>query len=72
MVNSGITAPAASIAGEKTSEDEKKRTENPKQGESEVWKDLDNVKGSDRKTSGQGKSKQYYEWDHTHNDYRSL
>jgi|GEM_PF-6962241 AAA ATPase containing von Willebrand factor type A (vWA) domain len=53
---------------EEASEDEKKRTENLTKGESEVWQDLDNVKGSDRKTSGQGKSKQYYEWDHTHND----
>lgn len=42
--------------------------ENPTKGESDVWKDLDNVKGQDRKTSGKGKGKQYYEWDHTHND----
>lgn len=41
---------------------------NPTKSESKVWKDLDNVKGQDRKTSGIGKNKQYYEWDHTHND----
>lgn len=29
---------------------------------------LDNVKGKDRKTSGTGSNKKYYEWDHTHND----
>ena len=44
------------------------RVENPTKGESDVWKDLDNVKGKDRKNSGKGKDKQYYEWDHTHND----
>jgi RHS repeat-associated protein len=44
------------------------RTFNIKKQESEIWNNLDNVKGSDRKTSGQGKNKQYYEWDFTHND----
>ena len=42
--------------------------QNPTKGESEVWKNLDNVKGQDRKTSGTGRNKKYYEWDHTHND----
>ena len=42
--------------------------QNPTKGESEVWKNLDNVKGKDRKTSGTGRNKKYYEWDHTHND----
>ena len=36
--------------------------------ESKVWKELDNVKGKNRKTSGYGKNKKYYEWDYTHND----
>lgn len=44
------------------------RKKNPEKGDSKVWKDLDNVKGMDRKTSGSGKNKKYYEWDHTHND----
>ncbi|NLN66238.1 MAG: hypothetical protein GX144_12700 [Clostridiaceae bacterium] len=44
------------------------RTFNIKKQESEIWNNLDNVKGSDRKTSGQGKNKQYYEWHFTHND----
>lgn len=50
--------------GESGSEQKK----NPTKGESEVWKNLDNVKGQDRKTSGTGSNKKYYEWDHTHND----
>ncbi len=41
---------------------------NIKKQESEVWKKLDSVKGMDRKTSGSGKSKKFYEWDYTHND----
>ena len=49
----------------KKSETQKK---SPTKGESKIWRDLDNVKGQDRKTSGTGKNKRYYEWDHTHND----
>ena len=26
------------------------------------------IKGSDRKCSGRGKNKRFYEWDNTHND----
>ena len=65
---------SGSKAGEGTSEPKedkdsaKERVENPSKGESKVWKDLDNVKGKDRKTSGKGKNKKYYEWDNTHND----
>lgn len=44
------------------------RKTNPSKSESPIWKNLDNVKGSDRKTSGTGKNKRYYEWDNTHND----
>ncbi|WP_321385096.1 colicin E3/pyocin S6 family cytotoxin [uncultured Enterococcus sp.] len=29
---------------------------------------LENVKGKDRKFSGKGNKKKYYEWDFTHND----
>jgi len=47
---------------------EKEQAKNPTKGESEVWKKLDNVKGSNRKTSGSGQNKKYYEWDYTHND----
>lgn len=36
--------------------------------ESKQWNKLDRVKGQDRRTSGTGKDKQYYEWDFTHND----
>ena len=36
--------------------------------QSEIWKKFDNVKGSDRNTSGIGRDKKYYEWDYTHND----
>ncbi|MBO0469689.1 hypothetical protein JZO66_03960 [Enterococcus sp. DIV0242_7C1] len=41
---------------------------NPGKNDSPVWKKLDNVKGMDRKSSGQGNKKRYFEWDHTHND----
>ena len=34
---------------------------------SKVWKNLKNYKGV-TKSSGAGRSKQYYEWDNTHND----
>ena len=44
------------------------RITNPSKSESPIWKSFDNVKGSDRKTSGTGKNKRYYEWDNTHND----
>lgn len=44
------------------------RKTNPSKSESPIWKSFDNVKGSDRKTSGTGKNKRYYEWDNTHND----
>ena len=40
----------------------------PTKNESKIWQSLDNVKGSNRKTSGQGKDKKFYEWDNTHND----
>jgi uncharacterized protein RhaS with RHS repeats len=61
------------IKAESTSEecDEKceqaNRTENPGKQESPVWNDLDNDKNG-IKTSGKGKKKRYYDWDHTHND----
>ncbi|OHX44641.1 hypothetical protein BBV17_25490 [Cytobacillus oceanisediminis] len=36
---------------------------------SPVWKGLSNVKGkANRKSSGAGSKKKYYEWDHTHDD----
>lgn len=41
---------------------------NVQKQESSVWKSLDNVRGTDRKTSGFGSNKRYYEWDNTHND----
>ena len=44
------------------------RKTNPSKSEIPIWKSFDNVKGSDRKTSGTGKNKRYYEWDNTHND----
>lgn len=45
-----------------------KRFFNVQKQESPVWKSFDNVKGQDRKTTGFGNNKRYYEWDHTHND----
>ena len=53
-------------AGKENSKPKQKK--NPTKIESEVWKNLDKVKGQDRKTSGTGKNKKYYEWDHTHDD----
>ncbi|GIQ71120.1 hypothetical protein XYCOK13_39440 [Xylanibacillus composti] len=47
---------------------DKKRVFNVLKQESPVWKTFDNVKGKDRRTTGHGRSKQFYEWDHTHND----
>ena len=47
---------------------ETSQKKNPTKGESEIWKNLNNVKGQDRKTSGVSSNKKYYEWDHTHND----
>ncbi len=35
--------------------------------ESKVWKSFDNYKNG-IKSTGKGSNKQYYEWDHTHND----
>lgn len=41
---------------------------NPPPGESDIWRDFQNV-GNGRKTNGlSGRNKQYYEWDYTHND----
>ena len=66
IVNGGGTS---GTTGEKEKGDsEIKQKKNPTKGESEVWKKLEKVKGQDRKTSGAGKDKKYYEWDHTHND----
>ena len=35
---------------------------------SPVWKDLDPYRGQTKTNGLSGKKKQYYEWDHTHND----
>ena len=43
------------------------RKKNPSKSESIIWKNLNNDKNN-RKSSGKGKKKQYYEWDNTHND----
>ncbi|WP_416259171.1 colicin E3/pyocin S6 family cytotoxin [Holdemania filiformis] len=66
MANGGGSSGTTGEKGKGDSETGQKR--NPTKGESEVWKKLDNVKGQNRKTSGTGKGKKYYEWDHTHND----
>jgi len=44
------------------------RQQNVNKNESEVWKKLDNVRNSGLKSSGSGSSKQFYDWDYTHND----
>ncbi len=44
------------------------RVENISKQDSKVWNDLDNVKGQDRKMSGEGRKRRYYEWDHLHNE----
>ncbi|MEG0415795.1 MAG: colicin E3/pyocin S6 family cytotoxin [Erysipelothrix sp.] len=41
---------------------------NPNKNDSKVWNDLEKVKGKDRRTSGTGSKKKFYEWDYTHND----
>lgn len=61
-------AVAVSAWGDLTGGNNNGQEINPGKNESPVWKDLDNVKGRDRKMSGQGNKKKYYEWDHTHND----
>ncbi|EFV75033.1 hypothetical protein C1N70_27565 (plasmid) [Cytobacillus firmus] len=46
-----------------------KRITNVDKQNSPVWKGLSNVKGkANRKSSGAGSKKKYYEWDHTHDD----
>ena len=52
---------------EEKNDKDSNRKQNPNKSESEVWKNFDKGKG-DIRTSGSGKSKKYYQWDHTHND----
>jgi len=52
---------------EKKSNDKNERKFNVNKSESPVWKRLKNA-GNNLKESGRGRSKQSYQWDHTHND----
>lgn len=46
-----------------------RRISNINRQESPIRSKFKNVKGhKGRKTSGEGKNRRYYEWDHTHND----
>ncbi|WP_246180877.1 colicin E3/pyocin S6 family cytotoxin [Nocardia ninae] len=50
-------------------EDQPERKENPPgPGESPVWKDAKPYKGKTKTNGENGKSREYYEWDYTHND----
>ena len=51
----------------KTIKSAKPRIFNISKSESKVWNSFQNARHG-RKCSGTGKNKQYYEWDHTHND----
>jgi len=66
----GIILLRAKVPGGKVLGQEAKalRVFNVTKQESPLWKALNTVKGMDRRTSGTGKGKQYYEWDRTHND----
>jgi hypothetical protein len=44
------------------------RIANVQKQESPIWRSLEPVKGRDIKTSGTGKDKKFFKWDHTHND----
>ena len=67
-INGGATINGISNAASTSGGGSEDRKFNIKKQESSVWKNFDNVKGSDRKMSGNGKNRQYYEWDYTHND----
>ncbi|WP_245584171.1 colicin E3/pyocin S6 family cytotoxin, partial [Saccharospirillum impatiens] len=44
------------------------RRANPSKSESEVWNSSQSV-GNGRRSNGErGRNREYYEWDHTHND----
>ena len=45
----------------------KLRKTNPSKAESKIWNDFKPFK-KNIKTSGEGKERRYYQWDHTHND----
>lgn len=50
-------------------EDTSERKVNPEgPGESPVWKDAKPYKGKTRTNGENGKNREYYEWDYTHND----
>jgi hypothetical protein len=53
--------------GDNTESPNSEHRTNPTKGESEIWRSFDNA-GNGRKQSGNGSKRQYYEWDHTHND----
>ena len=62
---SGITGLYNSMSSSPHSQNQRRINVNKQN--SPVWKKLQNA-GNGRKTSGKGKKKKYYEWDHTHND----
>ncbi|MFI6778758.1 colicin E3/pyocin S6 family cytotoxin [Nocardia sp. NPDC050412] len=57
------------FAADDTPDDTNERKENPQgPGESPVWKDLKPYRGRTRTNGKNGKAREYYEWDYTHND----
>ena len=48
--------------------DEDGRKINPEKSESKAWKELKPYRGKIRTNGLKGSKRQYYEWDHTHND----
>ena len=66
-----VDAARAGKAGKKASREQlKRRRQNCAKSESSVWKDLAE-RGSSKKgriSTGSGRNRRHYEWDHTHND----
>jgi hypothetical protein len=44
------------------------RITNPPKAESPIWRDLKPYRGDVKCNGKDGKDRQYYQWDHTHND----
>jgi hypothetical protein len=47
---------------------ENQRKFNCEKSESKIWKELDNYRNGYKTNSQKGSNKEYYKWDHTHND----
>ena len=67
FTSAGFTSPGDPQGGG-NNEGDGERKQNPPKTESKIWKNFDNVRGQSYKTSGTGNSRQFYQWDYTHND----